>query len=141
MAQEFSKDSDAQKGGDLGFLGRGNLSDAMDSIVFRLNPGEISEVFDAPGSIHLFKALEERPQPLSEARPAIAESLKTRMLQASLSSLVHEAQPSVNEQYFARESESVSGDSPITVRVGKGGKPSSNTISLAPPAPANEKKK
>lgn len=141
LAREFSKDSDAQQGGDLGFLARGNLSDAMDSVVFRLKPGEISEVFDAPASIHLFKALEERPQPASEARPVIAEILRNRMLQAALSSLMHEVQPSVNEQYFAREGERLSSDSPITVQVGKDGKPLSNTLSITPPSSAGEKKK
>jgi parvulin-like peptidyl-prolyl cis-trans isomerase-like protein len=141
LARKFSKDSDAQQGGDLGFLGRGNLSDAMDSIVFRLKPGEISEVFDAPASIHLFKALEERPQPVSEARPVIAESLRNRMLQAALSGLMHEVQPSVNEQYLARESERLSGEIPITVQVGKEGKLLSNTLSTAPPPSAKEKKK
>lgn len=141
LAREFSKDSDAQKGGDLGFLARGDLGETVDSVVFRLKPGEISAVFDAPGSIHLFKALEDRPQPFSEAKPAIAEILKTKLLQASLSSLIHEVQPSVNEQYFAREGETLSGYKSITVQVEKNGKPVSNSTSTPPTVPAKEKKK
>jgi parvulin-like peptidyl-prolyl cis-trans isomerase-like protein len=141
LAREFSKDSDAQQGGDLGYLGRGNLGELVDSIVFRLKPGEISAVFNAPGSIHLFKALEERTQPFSEASLAIVETLKTRMLQTSLSSLIHEVQPSLNEEYFARESERISRDMPITVQFEIGGKPVSSTISITPTAPAKEKKK
>jgi parvulin-like peptidyl-prolyl isomerase len=123
LAREFSKDSDATQGGDLGFLGRGKLGDAMDSIVFRLRPGQTSEVFDGPSSIHIFKALAECPQPLAEARPAIVDLLKGQMLQLSVASLLREMQPIVNEEYFAKDGQVPLMTMPGTVQVEKNGKP------------------
>jgi parvulin-like peptidyl-prolyl isomerase len=141
LAREFSKDSDATQGGDLGFLGRGKLGDAMDSIVFRLRPGQTSEVFDGPSSIHIFKALAERPQPLAEARTAIVDLLKGQMLQLSLESLLREMRPTVNEEYIAKE-----GQLPLptvrgTIQLEKNGKPVGPPmpITITPPPP--EKKK
>jgi peptidyl-prolyl cis-trans isomerase C len=141
LAREFSRDSDAQAGGDLGFRGRGSFGEAVDSIVFRLKPGEISEVFDAPGALHLFKALEDRPQPFAEASAAIVEILKNRILQASVESLVHEKQPVVNEEYFARESESASAQMSMTVQVKKDGKPVGSPVVIPLPSPAKDKRK
>jgi parvulin-like peptidyl-prolyl isomerase len=129
LAREFSKDSDAAQGGNLGFLGRGKLGDAMDSIVFRLRPGQISDVFDGPGSIHIFKALAERPQPLAEARPAIVDLLKGQVLKLSIASLLREMQPAVNEEYFAKEGRLPSMTIPGTVQVERNGKP------VGPPVP------
>ncbi len=141
LAREFSKDSDARAGGDLGFRGKGRFGEAVDSVVFRLKPGEISDVFEAPGAIHLFKALEERPQPLAEARGVIVETLKGRILQASIASLVHEVRPSVNEEYFAREGGNASAGMPMTVQIEKNGKPVGGPKVISPSSPTKEKKK
>lgn len=100
LAQEYSKDSDAAVGGDLGFMGRGKLGEAVDNIVFQLKPGQVSSVFETPGSIHLFKAIGKRPQPLAEAREAIVEILKNQMLQMSVPSLITEMKPALNLDFF-----------------------------------------
>jgi|GEM_PF-5740004 len=141
LARQYSKDSDSAQDGDLGFLGRGKFGEAIDNIVFKLKPGEVSEVFDAPGSVHLFKALAERAQPLSDAREAIVEALKNQMLQLSISSLIREGQSSVNEEYFAQENDNPLARMPMTVQVEKDGKPVNATLSLTPTPPAKEKKK
>lgn len=141
LAREFSKDSDAGKGGDLGFIGRGKFGEAMDGIVFNLKPGEVSKVFEAPGSIHLFKALAERPQPLTDAREAIVDLLRTQLLQLSVASLMNEMPMSVNEDYLKDENGGAIFTAAPTVRVEKDGKPIGGEISLAPAPPAKEKKK
>ncbi|MDD5543424.1 MAG: peptidylprolyl isomerase [Acidobacteriia bacterium] len=100
LAQEYSKDSDAALGGDLGFMGRGKLGEAVDNVIFQLQPGQVSPIVETPGSMHIFKAIGRRPQPLTGAREAIVEILKNQMLQMSVPSLVTEMKPALNLDFF-----------------------------------------
>jgi peptidyl-prolyl cis-trans isomerase C len=137
LAREYSKDSDAAQGGDLGFLGRGSFGEVIDAAVFRLKPGQISEVLGAPGTMHLFKVLEERPQAFSDAREAIGDMLRNQMLQMAIDNLLRETPSSVNEDYF--KSTAPTGPMPITVTLEKNGKPVPGKVTVTTSPPAKEK--
>ncbi len=122
LAKQYSKDSDAAKGGDLGFIGRGKMGTNIEDVVFKLKPGEMSPVFSVPGAVHLFEAIGERPQPLADAQEAISDILKVQTLQMSLTGIMREDQVSFNDAYFSK----ISGEAltlPVTIQKMKNGKP------------------
>lgn len=63
LAQQFSQDpGSGQRGGDLGFFGRGRMVAPFEEAAFALEPGQISEVVESPFGYHVIK-VEERRQP------------------------------------------------------------------------------
>lgn len=73
MAKIHSADASAAKGGDLGYLHRGMLGEAIHKEIDALKPGEVSPSFDVLEGVALFK-LQER----SAAKLRAFESVKER---------------------------------------------------------------
>jgi parvulin-like peptidyl-prolyl isomerase len=63
LAGEFSTDPGSrEKGGDLGWFGRGVMVKPFEDTAFGLKVGEISEVFESPFGFHIVKLEERRAQ-------------------------------------------------------------------------------
>jgi peptidyl-prolyl cis-trans isomerase D len=61
MASEYSDDEmTARQGGDLGWIKRGQLRGALDSVAFNLDVGRVSDVISTEGSYHLLLVVEKR---------------------------------------------------------------------------------
>ena len=78
IAQAHSEDHNAPSGGELGFVGRGELAKDIDEIVFALNPGELTPVIETSIGYHIFKIEEKqegKKQSLDEVRKDIQEIL------------------------------------------------------------------
>jgi peptidyl-prolyl cis-trans isomerase SurA len=60
LAQEFSQDSSAQAGGDLGFFQKGELLPVLEEAAYRLKEGEVSPLIQSQLGFHIIKVLEKR---------------------------------------------------------------------------------
>ncbi len=78
LAEKYSEDSSARKGGDLGFFTRNEMAQPFSSTAFALREGEISDTVKTKFGFHLIKVLEKQ-DPVSltytEAVPKIREKL------------------------------------------------------------------
>lgn len=77
IAQQFSQSASAASGGDLGWVSRGQLPEALGKVVESLQPGDISNPVRSFGGIHIL-ALRER-QIAGQADPS-SITLKLRQL-------------------------------------------------------------
>ncbi len=78
LARKHSLSPDARVGGDLGFFKRGEMPPAFDEVLFRLAPGQVSDVVSTEYGFHLFKVIEKKPskkRELPEVRDAIEQKL------------------------------------------------------------------
>ncbi len=82
LAKKNSQDpGSAQKGGDLGWVSRGQMVKNFEDAVFTLKPNEISDVVTTEYGFHIIQVLEKQPahlQTLDEVKPAIITTLKNQ---------------------------------------------------------------
>ena len=82
VAAEVSHDlGTREKGGDLGFFGRGQMVRAFDEVAFSLEPGVLSDPVRTPFGFHLIRVEEKRDArkiPFEEARLELARELLAR---------------------------------------------------------------
>jgi peptidyl-prolyl cis-trans isomerase D len=80
LAKQYSQDpGSAEKGGDLGFFGRGTMVKAFDESVFKLRENEISGLVQSEFGYHIIKLTgikAGKQRSFAEVRPEIEEELK-----------------------------------------------------------------
>ncbi len=79
LAKRHSNGPFAEKGGDQGWLERGTLLPKLDAVVFRLKPGECSDLVETDDGYIILKVAGVQPashQSLAEARPLIERRLR-----------------------------------------------------------------
>lgn len=60
LAILYSQDGSAKSGGELGFVGRGELVKAFEAVAFKLRPGELSAVVETEFGFHIVQLIERR---------------------------------------------------------------------------------
>jgi parvulin-like peptidyl-prolyl isomerase len=58
VAKKYSEDGSAERGGDLGSVGRGMFAPAFEAAAFALKPGETSEVIETDFGFHVIQRIE-----------------------------------------------------------------------------------
>ncbi len=61
LAKEYSEDTSASSGGDLGFFGKGEMVAPFEEAVFSLEPGEVSDIVKTQYGYHIIKLIEKVP--------------------------------------------------------------------------------
>jgi parvulin-like peptidyl-prolyl isomerase len=78
LAKVYSMDSTQDKGGDWGWLKRGDLNPDMEQVVFRLQTGKVSDVIELNQTYYLMLVEQKKggvSKPLKELRPEIEKRL------------------------------------------------------------------
>lgn len=81
LANEFSDDvSNRERGGDLGFFGRGRMVKAFEDAAFGAAPGDLVGPVQTQFGVHLIQVVEKREQrvrPLEEVKPQVTRRVQT----------------------------------------------------------------
>ena len=97
LAREYSDDSTARNGGDVGFFHRGQMVPAFEAAAFSLQPGEISDIVETPFGVHILRMEERKASrllPLDEIR----EQLREHVHQENLDRVVEEETARLRDQ-------------------------------------------
>ncbi len=94
LSAEFSRAPNAKRGGEIGFVSRGELPNLFEEVIFSLQPGQISEIIRTDSSYHIFRVDERRPAGMlgvEAASPLIhtrirEEAVRNRLQQLTTSS-------------------------------------------------------
>lgn len=103
LARQYSQDSSARNGGDLGFFPRGQMVPAFDQAAFALAPGQVSDLVQTEFGYHIIKAGEKRPArvvPFVEAAAQIQEFLEQQQRQEKGKALVDQLKAKGKVQIF-----------------------------------------
>lgn len=65
LAILYSQDGSARNGGELGFVGRGDLVPEFESVAFRLRKGDVSEVVETKFGFHIIQLIERRGEQIN----------------------------------------------------------------------------
>lgn len=91
VAREVSDDRlTAGQGGDLGWLQRGDLGNALDGVLFTMAPGEVSHPVRTAEGFHLLKLESVRPpktEPFEQVRERLEADLRARRAESRLMEL------------------------------------------------------
>lgn len=80
LAKRESNDPTSAQGGDIGWVTAGQMPPPIDTAIFTLNKGAVSEPIETPAGFQIFKVedlKEQRTLSLKEARADIAKMLRT----------------------------------------------------------------
>jgi peptidyl-prolyl cis-trans isomerase C len=87
LAKEFSEGPSGQKGGDLGFFGRGDMVPSFEEAAFALEVGQVSEPVETRFGYHLIRVFDKRPSsttPFETVKGQIEQFLKNQKMQEAV---------------------------------------------------------
>jgi len=94
VAKRYSIDPSAPYGGSQGELSRADLPEEFAAIIFRLQPGEVSDIVEADYGYHIFQVTERLPArtvPFEEAAPSLRARLREERAADHVSQVVTDA--------------------------------------------------
>lgn len=92
LASQYSRAPNAKRGGEIGYVSRGELPKLFEEEIFALQPGGITSVMQTDKSFHLFKVEDRRKAgvlDLASAAPVIRDRLREDALRDRIAQLVN----------------------------------------------------
>lgn len=109
LAKKHSTCPSAEKGGDLGWFGRGKMAPEFEKAAFALNKGELSDVVKSSFGYHVIRLEDKREsktKTLDQVRKSIERTLQKKQADALIAELKDDirkkAGVTVNEEYFSK---------------------------------------
>lgn len=91
LSAAYSLAPNAKRGGDIGYVSRGELPKMFEDAIFALAPGQVSSVISTDSTFHLFRVDERRPAgqiDVTTAAPVIRERLREDAVRDRLAALI-----------------------------------------------------
>jgi len=108
MARTHSSDPSKDKGGDMGWIHRGRMTDEFEAVTKSMKPGQVSEPVESLFGYHLVRLAEIKPaeqRTLDQVRPQLAKDLTAKRCEAAgetwLSGLRRKARITVHDPALA----------------------------------------
>lgn len=89
LSAEFSRAPNAKRGGEIGFVSRGDLPKMFEEEIFRLKAGETSGVLRTDTSFHIFQVDQRRPAGMLDPQAA-APIISTRLREEAVRERVNQ---------------------------------------------------
>jgi parvulin-like peptidyl-prolyl isomerase len=105
VARSFSRDPDADSGGEQGELARDDLPPAFVEPIFRLEEGQVSDIVEAEYGFHIFQVTARLPAevvPLAEVEHEIRQTLAGESADRRLAELLDEARDRYNTVVYEK---------------------------------------
>jgi peptidyl-prolyl cis-trans isomerase C len=94
LSSQYSLAPNAKKGGEIGYVSRGELPKMFEDEIFALKPGGVSPVIRTESSFHIFKVADRRPPgmiDLQTAAPVIRDRMKNDAVRDRITETVKKA--------------------------------------------------
>jgi peptidyl-prolyl cis-trans isomerase C len=105
ISAKHSRAPNAKRGGEIGFVSRGELPKMFEDEIFRLGSGEVSEIIRTETSFHIFQVDERRPPgtlDLAAAAPLIQIRLREETIRQRLATIVAQSRRESNIAILTR---------------------------------------
>ena len=122
VANKHSIDPVARRGGDLGYLTKGNMIPAFEAVIFDMQPGEVSGIIQSEFGFHLIKLVGMREAQVKVDLADVRERIMNELVMRKRTVAYHEL---IDRLYESAEVEYISGEyardtAPVdTVRTGE----------------------
>lgn len=106
LAKQYSQCPSNEKGGDLGFLGKGQTAKAFEETAFSLKPNEMSGVIETEFGYHIVKVTEKKPEStasLDETKDGILNHLKEVKIRNDITKYIEEVKKKAKIERFLTE--------------------------------------
>lgn len=105
LSSQYSLAPNAKKGGDIGYVSRGELPKMFEDVIFGLKPGQISSVIRTDSSFHVFR-VDERRGPgtidFQTAAPVIRQRLHEDAVRDRIAQLVSKSRSDMQISILTR---------------------------------------
>ena len=84
LAAKYSQGPGAEQGGDIGFVEKGTIIAAVDTVAFKLSMGQVSEVIESDLGFHIIKAVDKKGaglKPIAVVREEIKAKIEDEKLE------------------------------------------------------------
>jgi parvulin-like peptidyl-prolyl isomerase len=105
LSAQYSRAPNAKRGGEIGFVSRGDLPKLFEEEIFRLRAGEASGVLRTDTSFHVFQVDERRPAgmlDLQSATPIILTRLREETIRERLNEIKGRSRREMNIAILTR---------------------------------------
>jgi len=105
LSAQYSRAPNAKRGGEIGFVSRGDLPKMFEEEIFRLRAGQVSDVLRTDTSFHIFQVDERRPAGVLDvqaATPIILTRLREDAVRERLSQIVARSRREMNIAILTR---------------------------------------
>lgn len=101
LAKKYSQDpGSAAKGGDLGYIQKGQLAGEVEKAAFALQAGAYSDIIESPFGFHILHVTETKVSQLDQVRDQIRQRLNSEQTKTEIDARVKAAGVKVDESFF-----------------------------------------